>query len=50
MDNAVGTKVQLYVYDLSNGLAASLSPVLLGKQVPGRTRTRDHWNSLLYID
>lgn len=28
-----GEKVQLYVYDLSNGLARQLSPMLLNKQV-----------------
>ena len=28
-----GEKVQLYVYDLSNGLARQLSPMLLKKQV-----------------
>ena len=27
-----GEKVQLYVYDLSNGLARQLSPMLLNKQ------------------
>jgi hypothetical protein len=28
-----GEPVQLYVYDLSRGLARQLSPMLLGKQV-----------------
>lgn len=28
-----GELVQLYVYDLSRGLASQLSPMLLGKQV-----------------
>ena len=26
-----GAKVQLYVYDMSKGLAAQLSPIFLGK-------------------
>lgn len=30
-----GDKVQLYVYDLSNGLARQLSPMLLNKQIDG---------------
>ncbi|DBA79681.1 hypothetical protein WJX77_012191 [Trebouxia sp. C0004] len=30
-----GEKVQLYVYDLSNGLARQLSPMLLNKQIDG---------------
>lgn len=30
-----GEKVQLYVYDLSGGMARQLSPMLLGKQVEG---------------
>ncbi|XP_075526969.1 uncharacterized protein LOC142559226 [Dermacentor variabilis] len=30
-----GFEVQLYVYDLSKGLAKKLSPALLGKQLPG---------------
>lgn len=29
------TKVQLYVYDLSRGLAQQLSPLFLGKQIDG---------------
>ena len=33
MDSKEGEKVQLYVYDLSNGLARQLSPMLLNKQV-----------------
>ncbi|XP_054920279.2 desumoylating isopeptidase 1-like [Dermacentor andersoni] len=30
-----GFEVQLYVYDLSKGLAKELSPALLGKELPG---------------
>ena len=33
MSSEDGEKVQLYVYDLSNGLARQLSPMLLHKQV-----------------
>lgn len=33
MGSDEGEKVQLYVYDLSNGLARQLSPMLLNKQV-----------------
>eukprot|EP00210_Caulerpa_lentillifera_P006770 g6469.t1 len=35
MDDTPAAKVYLYVYDLSGGLAASLSPSLLGKQIDG---------------
>lgn len=31
-----GQKVQLYIYDLTRGMAAQLSPMLLGVQVRGR--------------
>ena len=33
MSSEEGETVQLYVYDLSNGLARQLSPMLLNKQV-----------------
>lgn len=33
-------RVRLAVYDLSNGLAAQLSPLLLGKNVSETTGTR----------
>eukprot|EP00195_Chlamydomonas_chlamydogama_P013900 CAMPEP_0202902562 /NCGR_PEP_ID=MMETSP1392-20130828/16921_1 /ASSEMBLY_ACC=CAM_ASM_000868 /TAXON_ID=225041 /ORGANISM="Chlamydomonas chlamydogama, Strain SAG 11-48b" /LENGTH=239 /DNA_ID=CAMNT_0049589343 /DNA_START=132 /DNA_END=853 /DNA_ORIENTATION=+ len=32
---AKGEKVQLYVYDLTQGMARALSPMLLGKQIEG---------------
>ena len=38
MSSDEGEIVQLYVYDLSNGLARQLSPMLLNKQV-SRVRT-----------
>ena len=44
-----GEDVLLYVYDLSNGLAAAMSPQLLGKQVgpPGCTpRSTEEWCGL----
>ena len=34
---SVGDKVQLYVYDLSQGFAAQVSQALLGKHVGDRT-------------
>ncbi|KAH7935710.1 hypothetical protein HPB52_012680 [Rhipicephalus sanguineus] len=33
------SEVLLYVYDLSNGLAKTLSPALLGKELPGMWHT-----------
>ena len=35
MGEAEGTVVQLYVYDLSGGMARTFSPMLLGRQVGG---------------
>jgi hypothetical protein len=31
----IGTPVQLYVYDLSNGLASAMSQMILGRQIEG---------------
>ena len=33
--NLFSMKVQLYIYDLSQGMAKALSPMLLGKQIDG---------------
>ncbi|PZC71076.1 hypothetical protein B5X24_HaOG214147 [Helicoverpa armigera] len=30
-----GTPVELYIYDLTNGLASLLSPTILGRQIEG---------------
>lgn len=46
-----GEKVQLYVYDLSNGLARQLSPMLLNKQVRACSyamRVREVWAPVFY--
>lgn len=45
---AEGRSVQLYVYDLTQGMARSLSPMLLGKQV-GAVRTCQARDSMLPI-
>ena len=46
--SADGEKVQLYVYDLSNGLARQLSPMLLNKQVCSRLLIERHCGTLIH--
>lgn len=35
MDNSGGHKVELYIYDLTQGMATMMSPLLLGRQIDG---------------
>lgn len=45
LDN-IGVTVELHVYDLTKGLAASLSQMLLGKAIFGAVRTKNKTHRL----